>query len=109
LPEGQNAPQKPPRGLYSEQISGTPFAAPRGHNGRSRVYRIRPSAMHPPFRRIDNGLIRSAPFDEVAAPPNRLRWDPLRGWARVEAKGCITVLRPSRRALSGAPQDEVGL
>jgi homogentisate 1,2-dioxygenase len=33
--------------------------------------------MHPAFRRIDNGLIRSAPFDEVAAPPNRLRWDPL--------------------------------
>ncbi len=24
LPEGQNAPQKPPRGLYTEQISGTP-------------------------------------------------------------------------------------
>src|SRR5258708_38438036 len=32
--------------------------------------------MHPASRRIDNGLIRSAPFDEVAPPPNRLRWDP---------------------------------
>ena len=77
LPEGQNAPQKPPRGLYTEQISGTPFTAPRGHNRRSWLYRIRPSAMHPAFRRIDNGLIRSAPFDEAAPPPNRLRWDPL--------------------------------
>jgi len=28
LPAGQNAPQKPPRGLYTEQISGTPFTAP---------------------------------------------------------------------------------
>ena len=52
LPEGQNAPQKPPRGLYTEQISGTPFTAPRGHNRRSWLYRIRPSAMHPAFRRI---------------------------------------------------------
>src|SRR5205823_3697581 len=32
----------------------------------------------PAFRRIDNGLIRSAPFDETTPSPNRLRWDPLR-------------------------------
>src|SRR5246500_5079786 len=77
LPEAQNAPQKPPRGLYTERISGTPFTAPRAQNRRSWLYRIRPSAMHPAFRRIDNGLIRSAPFDEAAPSPNRLRWDPL--------------------------------
>ena len=77
LPEGQNAPQRPPRGLYTEQISGTPFTAPRAENRRTWLYRIRPSAMHPPFCRIDNGLIRSAPFNEVAPPPNRLRWNPL--------------------------------
>jgi len=67
LPEGQNAPQKPPRGLYTEQISGTPFTAPRGHNRRSWLYRIRPSAMHSAFRRIENRLIRNAPF--AAKPP----------------------------------------
>jgi homogentisate 1,2-dioxygenase len=33
--------------------------------------------MHPPFRRMDNGLVRSAPCDEVTPPPNRLRWNPL--------------------------------
>jgi homogentisate 1,2-dioxygenase len=77
LPIGQNAPQRPPRGLYTEQISGTPFTAPRAENRRSWLYRIRPSTMHPPFRRIDNGLIRSAPFDEAPPPPNRLRWNPL--------------------------------
>ncbi len=77
LPVGQNAPQRPPCGLYTEQISGTPFTAPRAENRRSWLYRIRPSAMHPPFRRIDNGLVRSAPFDEAAPPPNRLRWNPL--------------------------------
>jgi homogentisate 1,2-dioxygenase len=77
LPEGQNAPQRHPLGLYTEQISGTPFTAPRVENRRSWLYRIRPSAAHPPFRRIDNGLLRSAPFGEAAPPPNRLRWDPL--------------------------------
>ena len=29
LPVGQNAPQKAPLGLYTEQFSGTPFTAPR--------------------------------------------------------------------------------
>ncbi len=77
LPEGQNAPQRHPRGLYTEQISGTAFTAPRGHNRRSWLYRIRPSAAHPAYRRRDNGLLRSAPFNEVEPPPNRLRWDPL--------------------------------
>ncbi len=77
LPEGQNAPQKPPRGLYTEQISGTPFTAPRAENRRSWLYRIRPSAAHPRFRRIANGLIRSAPIDEAEPSPNRLRWNPL--------------------------------
>jgi homogentisate 1,2-dioxygenase len=77
LPEGQNAPQRHPLGLYTEQISGTSFTAPRALNRRSWLYRIRPSAAHPAFRRIDNGLMRSAPFTEVDPPPNRLRWDPL--------------------------------
>jgi homogentisate 1,2-dioxygenase len=77
LPEGQNAPQRHPRGLYTEQISGTAFTAPRKDNRRSWLYRIRPSAAHPAYRRIDNGLLRSAPFAEVEPPPNRLRWAPL--------------------------------
>ena len=77
LPAGQNSPQKPPRGLYAEQLSGTAFTAPRGENRRSWLYRIRPSADHPPFRPIADALLRSGPFAEVDTPPNRLRWDPL--------------------------------
>ncbi|HYU12658.1 MAG TPA: homogentisate 1,2-dioxygenase [Stellaceae bacterium] len=77
LPQGQNAPQQPPCGLYTEQLSGTPFTAPRVQNRRSWLYRIRPSAMHPAFRRIDNGLLRTAPCQEAEASPNRLRWSPL--------------------------------
>jgi homogentisate 1,2-dioxygenase len=77
LPQGQNAPQQPPRGLYTEQLSGTPFTAPRAENRRSWLYRIRPSAMQPAFRRIDNRLIRTAPCREAEPSPNRLRWSPL--------------------------------
>ena len=77
LPQGQNAPQKAPFGLYAEQISGTPFTAPRALNRRSWLYRIRPSVAHRPFESIGDGLIRSTPFDEVPTPPNQLRWQPL--------------------------------
>lgn len=77
LPLGQNAPQRAPKGLYTEVISGTSFTAPRAENLSSWLYRLRPSAMHAPFKRIDNGLLRSGPFAELEAPPNRLRWDPL--------------------------------
>src|SRR5256712_1424709 len=77
LPVGQNAPQRPPKGLYAEVISGTSFTAPRAENLSAWLYRLRPSAMHAPFRRIDDRAIRSGPFDEVETPPNRLRWNPL--------------------------------
>ncbi|HEX4192166.1 MAG TPA: homogentisate 1,2-dioxygenase, partial [Stellaceae bacterium] len=77
LPQGQNSPKQAPLGLYAEQLSGTPFTAPRAGNRRSWLYRIRPSAMHSAYRRIDDGHIRSAPFTEAEPSPNRLRWDPV--------------------------------
>src|ERR1700751_950374 len=76
LPEGQNSPQKVPYGLYAEQLSGTAFTSPRGANRRSWLYRIRPAAVHRPFRRIDDGRI-ACRFDDAEATPNQLRWDPL--------------------------------
>jgi len=77
LPAGQNSPQKHPLGLYAEQLSGTPFTAPRAANRRSWLYRIRPSVVHKPYTPIaDQGLLRSTPFNEVPATPNQLRWSP---------------------------------
>src|ERR1700693_5143517 len=76
LPLGQNSPQRAPYGLYAEQLSGTAFTAPRGSNRRSWLYRIRPAAVHRPFRRIANGSVLSA-WNEVDATPNQLRWDAL--------------------------------
>jgi homogentisate 1,2-dioxygenase len=77
LPIGQNAPQKHPLGLYTEQFSGTPFTAPRATNRRTWTYRIRPSVTHRPFKEISARLIRSGPFIETPTSPNQLRWDPL--------------------------------
>ncbi|MBT2544340.1 homogentisate 1,2-dioxygenase [Streptomyces sp. ISL-44] len=77
LPLGRNSPQRAPLGLYAEQLSGSAFTEPRTHNRRSWLYRIRPSAAHPPFTRIDNGALRTGPFTEAPADPNRLRWNPL--------------------------------
>ncbi|HEY4441098.1 MAG TPA: homogentisate 1,2-dioxygenase [Candidatus Elarobacter sp.] len=76
LPRGQNSPQRAAFGLYAEQLSGTAFTAPRAENRRSWLYRMRPSAMHPPYEPIDDGRIRSGPITEIAPNPNRLRWDP---------------------------------
>jgi homogentisate 1,2-dioxygenase len=76
LPVGQNSPQRVAHGLYAEQISGTAFTAPRHANRRTWTYRIRPGVMHEPFGLADSHRIASR-FDEVPAPPNQLRWDPL--------------------------------
>jgi homogentisate 1,2-dioxygenase len=76
LPVGRNSPQKVPFGLYAEQLSGTAFTAPRHENRRSWLYRMRPSAMHPPFAPYArNTLICSGPFNEATPSPNRLRWN----------------------------------
>ena len=79
LPVGRNSPQKCPYGLYAEQLSGSPFTAPRTTNERSWLYRIRPTIAHwGKFERADIGLWRTAPNAEAAEiAPAPLRWDPL--------------------------------
>jgi len=76
LPHGRNSPQRAPYGLYTEQLSGTAFSAPRHANRRSWLYRIRPAAMHQPFVPMAEGLLRSH-FNEQPTPPDPLRWNPL--------------------------------
>ena len=77
LPKGQNSPQRPPLGLYTEQLSGSAFTAPRALNRRTWTYRIRPSVTHKPSHRITNRLIRGGPFNEIETPPSQMRWDPV--------------------------------
>lgn len=83
LPIGRNSPQHVPFGLYTEQLSGTAFTAPRHENRRSWLYRLRPTAQHAAFTRYEGAPhLRAAPFD-TPPPPNRMRWDPL-PWPDVE-------------------------
>src|SRR5215470_5306479 len=77
LPMGRNSPQRCAYGLYAEQLSGSPFTAPRGTNERSWLYRIRPSVKHSGrFAKVDAGLWRTAPCHEQDIVVQQLRWDP---------------------------------
>jgi homogentisate 1,2-dioxygenase len=79
LPQGQNSPQKCNYGLYAEQLSGSPFTAPRGTNERSWLYRIRPSVKHTGrFNCVAHDYWLSAPSAPAASLPlGQYRWDPL--------------------------------
>jgi homogentisate 1,2-dioxygenase len=79
LPIGRNAPQKPAMGLYTEQVSGSAFTAPRAGNRRSWFYRMRPSVRHATgFAPMDPGNLRTAPCrDESDVPIGPKRWRPL--------------------------------
>jgi len=78
LPIGRNSPQKCAYGLYAEQLSGSPFTAPRASNERSWLYRIRPTVAHwGRFEKAEAGLWRTAPCAEIDMPLAPLRWDPL--------------------------------
>jgi homogentisate 1,2-dioxygenase len=78
LPQGRNSPQRPAYGLYAEQLSGSPFTAPRETNERSWLYRIRPSVKHTGrYRRVDHPHWRTAPHvgdHELAL--GQYRWNP---------------------------------
>ena len=78
LPVGRNSPQRCAYGLYAEQLSGSPFTAPRTTNERSWLYRIRPTVAHwGQFTKIDAGFWRTAPAAEIDMPLAPMRWSPI--------------------------------
>src|SRR5271157_5937874 len=78
LPVGRNSPQRCAYGLYAEQLSGSPFTAPRATNQRSWLYRIRPSVRHlGRFTKEDARRWRTAPCVEAELPIQPLRWSPV--------------------------------
>ena len=78
LPVGRNSPQRCAYGLYAEQLSGSPFTAPRDHQ------RAELAVSHPPDRRalgpVPEGGYRPLahrPGAEAELPLAPLRWDPI--------------------------------
>ena len=76
LPKGRNSPQRPAFGLFTEQLSGSAFTAPRHDNRRSWLYRMRPTADHRPFVRYEGACLFAPGVSKAPLAPNRLRWDP---------------------------------
>ena len=73
LPKGQHNPQRPPYGLYAEQLSGSAFTRPRGLNFRSWLYRIRPSVQHVPFVSVEAPKLVSDFDKDGILNPNQMR------------------------------------
>lgn len=105
LPIGQNSPQRCAFGLYAEQISGSAFTAPQGHNLRSWMYRIRPSVAH----RADGDLVEFVNWvsrsddsnTQIAFDP--LRWNPL---AAVEGHWVESV---RTLTIAGSASSQIGM
>ncbi|MBS1958848.1 MAG: homogentisate 1,2-dioxygenase [Bdellovibrionales bacterium] len=77
LPREQNSPQKPPFGLYAEQLSGSAFTMARKHNLRSWLYKIRPSVIQGEFTEVGHPTWLSDPTTgKFIRTPQALRWNP---------------------------------
>ena len=98
LPKGRNSPQRPPFGLYAEQLSGSSFTMARPENRRSWLYRMRPTADHRPFVRYDGASLFAAAVPDEPLAPNRLRWDPPRDLPEGTdfVDGLVTMLATGR-------------
>jgi homogentisate 1,2-dioxygenase len=103
LPKGRNSPQRPAFGLYTEQLSGSSFTAPRHENRRSWLYRMRPTADHRPFVAYPGTPLFGAAASEQPLAPNRLRWNsPELPDGTDFVDGLVTLLQ------ARAPQDLEG-
>lgn len=76
LPVGRNNPRLVPFQLYTEQLSGTAFTAPRAENRRVWLYRIQPSVVVSSAE--DTGLFFGGiPPSQCTEQVDPLRWKPM--------------------------------
>ncbi|CAN7629456.1 homogentisate 1,2-dioxygenase [Pseudorhodoferax sp. LjRoot39] len=76
LPQGRNSPQRAPRDLYPELISGTAFTAPRHEQRRSWMYRRQPSVVAGRYQPYAQPLWTTGGDPGTALAPEPLRWHP---------------------------------
>mgnify|MGYP003336697537 CR=1 FL=1 len=67
LPVGRNSPQRPPKGLVAEVLSGTAFTAPRAED--EHLIETDPGAV------VSEAVAAELAAMETAAPDFRLFWD----------------------------------
>ncbi|KAH8646821.1 homogentisate 1,2-dioxygenase [Xylariales sp. PMI_506] len=79
LPSACNTPQRCKYDLISEQLNGTPFVSPRATLLHAWFYRIQPSVVHKPLKRLPKNLDIEAIFSPLNAnvefTPQDLGWD----------------------------------
>lgn len=78
LPVGKNSPQKTPRGLIPEQLSGSSFTSPRKENLRSWLYKHSPSVSQGAYEPLNSNGVKSwlsSPINGISTP-QQLRWSP---------------------------------
>ena len=103
LPQGRNSPQRPPYGLYPEQISGSAFTAPRDRNLRSWMYRILPSVRHSAYQPWQAPPdLTSAAYHPVS--PQQQRWDA----PNMPDTACDWLSSLKRMALNGSAASRQG-
>lgn len=79
LPSACNTPQRCKYDLISEQLNGTPFISPRASLLHAWFYRIQPSVVHGPFKKLPQNPDIQAAFSpmnpEVEFTPQDWGWD----------------------------------
>jgi len=76
LPRDRNTPRLAPYGLYPEQLNLTGFTAPRAHNRRAWLYRVRPAARHGPLAPLTHPTL-TTDFRERPPEANLVGLSPL--------------------------------
>jgi len=120
LPRGRNNPQRVPGNLYTEQLSGTAFTAPRATNRKSWLYRIQPgvagtSSSFMPYQYTHGDDEKDGQpsyfgqcdwSTDLRLDPNPMRWGPM----PLEEEGCVNFVEGTRTMMaSGDPAAKSGL
>jgi homogentisate 1,2-dioxygenase len=96
LPTGRNNPRQVPYNLYTEQLSGTAFTAPRRENRRTWLYRIQPSV---------SGLSSAEPVSSSKQKQSSRYPTHFGGVAPVQCRAEINPLRWNPLPVDGAKTD----
>ena len=77
LPQGQNSPKVPLKGLVPEQLTGSAFTMDRAQNLRSWLYRIRPATLHEPYEAYSQTSWKTQVESPHLSNPGQMRWQPM--------------------------------